>query len=76
LEAIIVSPSNYAAECAAHDGLADSAGSLAAGRFSEFGRDLRRDADGDGARDVAGDVLRSRQRGAVRAADAENGGKP
>jgi hypothetical protein len=65
-------PSHYAAERAAHDSLADRSGSLAAGRFAEFGRNLCRNAESHGPRDVAGYFLGCGQHGAARPTDAKN----
>src|SRR5580704_4225522 len=71
-DVVMASPSHHAAERAAHHGLADVAGGLAAGRFGQFGGDLGGDASNDGARHIAGDLLRGRQRRTTRPADTEH----
>src|SRR5579863_9915997 len=75
-DAVIGTPFHYAAERAAQDGLTDRPGAFAARLFGEFSRDLGGDTGHDRARNIAGDLLRGRQRRAVRPADPEDIGEP
>src|SRR5215472_2684850 len=68
---LMMSPSQNAAERAAHDGFADIARALGAGLLGEFRRHLRGDAGHHRARHIARHRLRCRQRLAARTADAE-----
>src|SRR5208283_4485277 len=75
-DGVMTSPFQHAAKRATHDGLANGSASFAAGASGELRRNLGGDAGDNGARHIAGDLLRGRQGRAARSANAEDIAKP